>query len=350
MIERMTVFPLCVVLCTLLTPLPGRAAADPLFASDEVLQVTLTGPLQVLSRDRDTQPEERPGTLSYIDDSGVERQFDVMIRPRGNSRRDRDVCTFPPLRLNFSKPDVDGTLFDKQNILKLVTHCRSPAAFQNFVLKEYLAYRILNVLTDASFKVRLLKVSYVDSDRNRDPLVRYGFVIEHKKRLAKRLGLQTSDIAAVEPGQLDPEQASIAELYQYLVSNTDYSFIRGPEGEACCHNAILLEKEGGVFLPVPYDFDRTGLVDPPNGLPDEALGQRNFRERLFRGFCYAEPVREAALDKTRASKPAIMTLIESQPDLSVSHRKRALDFVEDYFRIVDDERLRERALRCRPLP
>ena len=326
------------------------AAPDPLFASDEVLEITLTGPLRALTRDRAEAPEERPGKVAFLDEAGAVQEFDVMLRPRGKSRRDREVCTFPPLRLNFRKPDVSGSLFDKQDVLKLVTHCRSPAAFQNFVLKEYLAYRILNLLTDASFRVRLLKVSYVEEGRSGNPLVRYGFVIEHKKRLAKRLGLQVSDLEAVEPGQLDPIHTATAELYQFLVSNTDYSFIRGPEGQSCCHNAVLLTDAEGLMVPVPYDFDRTGLVDPPNGLPDEGLGQRNFRDRLFRGFCYEPSARDAALESSRTAKSRIVALLESQPDLSSSHRKRAIDFVEEYYRIIDDERLRERALQCRPLP
>lgn len=324
--------------------------ADRLFAEAGLLEVTLTGPFRSLSLDRAAEPEDRPGSIAYTDSDGTTRQHDVGIRPRGNSRRDRDVCTFPPLRLNFARKDVRNSLFDKQNVLKLVTHCRSNDSFQNYVLKEYLAYRIFNQLTDNSFRVRLLKISYVDSERNRDPLIRYGFLIEHKKRLAKRLGLAGSDVAGIEPARLDPETTALAELFQFMVNNTDFSFIRGPEGEACCHNSILLALDSDRFVPVPYDFDRTGFVDPPNGLPDEALGQRNFRDRRFRGFCHPPAVLATALQRTEAARSAIEGLIDNQVDLSATHKRRARGFIEDYYTIIAQEGRRNQQLECRAFP
>ena len=331
----------------------GLAATseDPLFAEDSVVSITLSGPLRAMSRDRADDPEYRPGTLSLAGanalDSGDEEKFEIRIRPRGKSRRDRSVCRFPPLRVNFKKGQVKNTLFAGQNALKLVTHCQTSESFQRYVLKEYLVYRIFNLLTDVSFRVRLLKVTYVDSETNAKPYERFGFFMEHKNRLAIRMGTTVAEPVRIQSAELDPVQASIGELFQYLVSNTDFSFLAAPPGETCCHNAILLHAEDGKYLPVPYDFDRTGLVDPPSALPDENLGQRTVRDRLFRGFCRPEPYLSDGLAKVQSQRSAIHSLIRGQTDLSSSDQNRMLKFVDDFYRIIDDERDRERKLKCR---
>jgi hypothetical protein len=120
-----------------------------------------------MSRDRSPAPEYSEGSITYQDASGNPVRFDIRMRPRGNSRRERAVCTFPPLRLNFPKSEVKGSLFDSQNNLKLVTHCRSTESFQNYVVREYLVYRLLNALTETSFDVRLLRVTYEDSEKDK---------------------------------------------------------------------------------------------------------------------------------------------------------------------------------------
>ena len=330
---------------------PVPTDTDPLFAGDEVLAITLRGPFAKMAQDRSPEPEEQPGTLAYVDANGQERTFDVQIRPRGKSRRDRLVCTFPPLRLNFKTKALTGTLLEGQDKLKLVTHCRSTASFQNFVLKEYLVYRLMNVLTESSFRARLLKITYQESDAGKGSSERYGFVIEHKNRLAKRLGLRVHEpLERIAVSSLAPPEAALAELYQYLVSNTDFSFIAPPIDDKCCHNAILLAGHPAGYVPVPYDFDRTGLVDPPNGQPAESLGQRTFRDRVYRGFCHPEPAIDNAIEATRAARADLLGLVENQVDLAKSHKVKALKFVESYYQIVDDQKRRERGIKCRSIP
>ncbi len=322
-------------------------APDPLFADDTVIALTLTAPFRAISRDRSADPEYRTGTLSYTTQAGTTNEYEIKIRPRGKSRRDRKVCVFPPLRLNLPKKKLAGSVFENQNVLKLVTHCKSSKNFQKYVLKEYLVYRMLNVLTPVSFNVRLLKVSYVDSEKGGEPQVRYGFFIEHKRRLAARLDLAVSDVARISSTELDPWQASIAEMFQYMVSNTDYSFIAAPAGDACCHNAIILGPPGGPYAPVPYDFDRTGMVSPPSALPDEKLGQRNVRDRLYRGFCRDQGVTDRAVDHTVLKRDELEGLIRNQVDLEEGDKKKLLSYLESYYDILADEKRRTRKLKCR---
>ncbi len=332
---------------TVTTIASAGQAPDPLFADDEVMALTLTAPFRAISRDRSTEPEYRPGSMSYTTRAGEVNEFEIKIRPRGKSRRDRKVCAFPPLRLNLQKGKLEGSVFENQNILKLVTHCKTSERFQRYLLKEYLVYKILNVLTPVSFNVRLLKVSYIDSEKDGKPLERYGFFIEHKKRLAARVNLPTSEVARIRTSELDPWQASVAEIFQYMVSNTDYSFIAAPAGEDCCHNAIVLGPAGGPYAPVPYDFDRTGMVSPPSALPDENLGQRNVRDRLYRGFCRQQDVTDRAIEHTVRKRDELETLIRNQVGLEDGEKKKVLRYLEGYYNIAADEQRRMRELKCR---
>ena len=159
---------------------------DPLFQSNDVLEVRLTAPIRALIVDRPFE-EELLGSLRFEDADGQLVDIDLKVRTRGKFRRDRKNCLFPPLRLNLKKSQVKGTLFNKQHKLKLVTHCELSGKYEQALLKEYVAYRVLNVMTDISFRVRLLKITYVDSEGERDDDTRYAFLIEHKKRLAKRI-------------------------------------------------------------------------------------------------------------------------------------------------------------------
>ncbi len=330
---------------------------DPLFAEDALLEVTFTAPFRALSRDRADEPERRPGTLSWTDADG-EQALPVEFEPRGKSRRDRNVCTFPPLWVHFEKDTVKGTLFKKQNKVKVVTYCRSPANFQDYVVKEYLVYRIFNELSDASFRVRLARIHYQEAGSDKKPITRYGFFIEHKKRLGKRLDLKIVDPAERIPiASLVPEQAAIAELFQFMVSNTDFSFIAPPAEDTCCHNAVLFDAEGDAVdgvgasrhLVVPYDFDRTGFVSPPNGAPAENLGQRTFRDRVYRGFCRSPEYLAAAIEQTQAARPAIEALVREQAELSPRSRDRALAYLASYYEILERPRDLERQLKCRPV-
>ena len=162
------------------------ADPDPLFTDDSIIDVRLSGPFKQIMKERPNE-EELKGNFEFIAADGRSVHFDVNIRTRGNYRRRREVCPFAPLRLNFKTKDLDDTIFDKQDKLKLVTHCDNGSrVYKQSVLKEYLAYRILNVMTPISFRVRLLRITYVYTDDNDDEELTYAFLIESKQRRVRQ--------------------------------------------------------------------------------------------------------------------------------------------------------------------
>ena len=182
-----------------------------------------------------------PAILRMTDDEGMQRTIDIRVRTRGRYRLEN--CRFPPMRVNFPRNSMGGTVFDGQNGIKLVSHCRDRDDDEQNVIEEYLVYRTYNLLTDESFRVRLARVTYADGEDDDDPVVRYAFFIEEAEAMAERLGALFLEIPQASPRSFGSEQAVRFSVFQYMVGNTDWSMAR-------FHNAEVLRNSEGVYVPV----------------------------------------------------------------------------------------------------
>lgn len=322
--------------------------ASPLFASQDVLPVILHADFAALDDDR-TESPDRPGTLIVVVD-GQPREIPVEIRTRGAFRLDPANCSFPPLRIDVDEAaEAVGTPFEGQDDLNLVSSCRPErASWEALVLKEYLAYRTVGLITDESFRVRLLDASFVDvgaGSRTSEP--RRAFVIEDDDALARRLGATVFDL---EEGRNLPAQAfhplsrMTNAVAQYMVANPDWSDVAG-------HNVEILDR-GGAALAIPYDFDSSGLVDAPYATAPPEYRLSSVGERYYRGWCENPLVTREVLRRFRDTRSAIIDLWSQQPGLPDGARTVAVAFLEDFFDAVQtDERAQRRFLRdCRALP
>ncbi|MEM7218168.1 MAG: hypothetical protein AAF515_07365 [Pseudomonadota bacterium] len=330
-----------------------EAAQAPLFASHEPLDLTLAADWRQLINDRAADPEERPATLRVGDAT-----YAVKLKPRGKSRRRKDYCRFPPLWLDLPKSKVANGVFAVQNKLKVVTHCTrlgsTGARGVDQVWSEYLLYRVLNLLTEYSFSVRPLQVTYAARDGDgaigEAVATHPAFVIEHKSRLAQRLGLEAFETAKVPIERLDSAHASTTSLFQYFAGNTDFSLTAGPPGDDCCHNVVPLRNTSGQVFSVAYDFDSTGFVDPPYGEPAPGLGLRQLSDRLFRGYCANREALPAAVEAFAAQRPGIDALIgDATLPISDKKRRKLERFVAAFFETLDNPRLLQRRVlsKCR---
>ena len=173
-------------------------------------------------------------------------------------------------------------------------------------------YRLLNLFTDNSFRVRALEITYVDTDRERQEKYS-GFVIEHKKALANRLHGDLVETSSLKLAQLDAEHASFISLFAYFIGNTDFSLRQGP-GADCCHNAVPLQL-GDLIFPIPYDFDAAGLVDPPYAAPAPNLSIRRVTQRLYRGYCEHNDLLDTAIKNFSDKRADVQTLIDGFDDI-----------------------------------
>ena len=285
---------------------------DPLFQSNEVIDVRLAAPLATLVKERPTD-EDLQGIFQFTDSNNAVVDFDVQTRTRGHFRH--NICDFPPLWLNFKKSQTKDTLFDKQDRLKLVVHCDDSNRYEQTVLREYLAYRYFNVVTDQSFRVRLLRVAYVDTDGRRDEQTRYAFLIEHKNRVGKRLDRKDLKLDRTTVDAILGDQLNLTSVFELFLGNTDFSPIAGAPGNECCHNYVLFGNDVDPLLSIPYDFDQSGIVNAPYAVTNENLPIRSVRQRLYRGRCVNNEHVPASMQALQDNRDAIYKLVEDQEGL-----------------------------------
>lgn len=334
----------------LLAGSPEAAERKPLFQDHTTLKAVLTAPIAQTYAQRSSNVRlYHPGQWTYIDANGESQRLDVSIRIRGNFRK--EYCELPPIRLNFKKGQVKDTLFAGQDKLKLVSPCQNGLESQQDLLLEYLAYRTLEILTDYSFGTRLIRLSYVDSDEKKKSWTDLVFVIEDDSDVAKRLGIDKARVAENRFEELDRPRTALAELFQLLISNHDYSVLQGPKGEYCCHNSEMFTRKESADkrIPIPFDFDMSGLVNANYASPPAHLPIRLVRTRFYRGLCQPDDVMQDAVAHMLSKKDEILELFQSQEDLSRLTRNRSLSYVKNFFAILEDDALfKEEVLdRCR---
>ncbi len=348
-VPRGRIAPLIALAFVSLSP---AAAGGKLFDSDGVLEIELRAPLATLYRERrQDERDEMPGTVVATSAIGETLTFDVGVRTRGNFRRRN--CPLAPLRLRFDKKQVDGTLFDGERKLKLVSQCRGSARYERLIVSEYLAYKIFAELSEYHFRVRPLTVTFTDSERTSRPRSAFAFLIEDMDDMAGRYGRVVPDWERTEYGHLDPLQLAIVDVFQFMIGGFDWSVVAGQRGERCCHNSRLIAAEGersGV-LPVPYDFDLTGFVDAPYAFVPDSVPVKKVGERYFRGRCKSPELWRRTIALFRERRPAISALFDDESIVSPAVRKKSLRYLDGFYKILDDPKRVRRMLydRCSPI-
>ena len=243
------------------------------FQESEILDITIRTDFEYILADKKNE-DYQDASLSYKKD-GELVDWDLKVRQRGKFRR--RSCEMPPLKLNFSKKKLEGAGFKPFDKMKLVTYCINDDASYDNVLKEYLAYKMYNELTPYSFQVQLVRVTYIDTKKSMRKIKRYGFLIESTSELEARIGLQKVEMLSIAPEKLHLKQEGLVAEFQYLIGNADWNL-------ASMHNLKLLKKSAtSPVILVPYDFDFSGLVDAPYALPNNNVGQRSIKQRVYIG-------------------------------------------------------------------
>jgi len=317
--------------------------ADPLFQDDQLLHLNITAPLITLVRKR-PKDDYLPGQIEYTESDGNVVKLDLEIRTRGHNRHEN--CDYPPLLLNFKKKQTIGTIFANQNKLKLVVHCKKSEKYEQAVLREYLVYRIFNAVTDMSFRVRLVRVKYINSEKSGKEQERYAFLIEHKNRLGARFGLNDLKVEKTTVASIQPDSLNLSSVFAFLIGNTDFSPVAGAPNDECCHNYVLFGTDTNTdpIVAIPYDFDQSGFVDAPYALANEMFRIRTVRQRVYRGRCANNEHLEASLKRFSDRRDVIYKLVVEQEGLEPRVRKKLSAYIEDFYELIDDPKDVERKI------
>ncbi len=328
-------------------PAPGKEKKEKLFGPEQTLAISVLAPWGDIIRDvKNKNPY--PATIEYVDSLGASHSIPLKVSRRGLTRQ--TVCKFPPIRLQFEKAAVKGTIFRGQKTLKLVTHCDKGNRWEQYYVKEMLAYRMYNLISDKSFRVRPLSTTYIDSGNNSADKSRFAFLVEDDGDVAKRNELKKLKLKRISPEQMDSLEASQMALFQYMIGNVDWSTLHGPGVELCCHNAKLIGLDpASAIYTLPYDFDSSGLVDAHYAAPNAGLPISRVTQRLYRGFCAHNPTLEDARAEFLSKEPEIIALVKNESRLNSRSVKVALRYLGDFFEILRSDKLFERNItqKCR---
>ncbi|SIN59511.1 hypothetical protein SAMN02745824_0039 [Parasphingorhabdus marina DSM 22363] len=313
--------------CISSTPVRAKDRVTPLFASDELLTVELAGPIKTIAKRAAKSIDPQDAVLQANGET-----HNIALSARGVSRRKRENCVFPPLRIRFAEKPSKGSLFHKQRSIKLVTHCKDKDRNEQVLLREYATYRLYNLMTPESLKVRLARLRYRDGETV--VAERYGFFIEDIDDAARRLGGKEIDIPRTSVSALSVPAAARYTLFQYMIGNTDWAMIAGPPGSDCCHNSKLVGQNKAArsdLIPVPYDFDNAGIVNAPYAVPADVLPIRSVRQRYYRGHCRMNEAVKQAVPEFLSRRAAVEGEIASITVLSEDSRKQMRAYLGEFF-------------------
>jgi len=305
-----------------------------IYAVEAVMEITLEADFQDLIK-RKSNDEYRDAVLKYQYNDSVLISRNLKIKPRGNMRK--QICHFPPLKLNFPKKDVfikELKDFDK---IKMVGSCRKSKSYGQYLLAEYYVYKLYNILTEFSLRVRLLRVRYVDTSGRYKTDTRYAFIIEPVDELADRLDYIPIDVSGIHPNLMNPAKTNAMDVFQYMIGNTDYSV-------AGLHNVKLIKSTSfNIQEPVviPYDFDYSGLVNTTYAVPYETLNLENVKERKFMGFCRTEQELGLTFEIFEKHKKEILSVYNSDCLLNKPFKKQSLKYLEEFYQNIANKHLVE---------
>ena len=314
-------------------------AGELLFASDEIFDLTVRVPLTKLTR-LAGDASDLTGSLEL--DGGT--SIPMTCNKYGISRLRE--CDLASLTFTVEASDVRGTPFDGLQTLRLVTPCRLRGNYDKYTMLEYLVYRSYAVIAEPALQVRLVHVRFQDSEKPGKYEAGYAFFIEDIGDAAARGGGAWLDIQSQRTSDLDAAQLTVMTLFQYMVGNTDWSAVKGRPDDRCCHNVAVFGEEGGhLNTVVPFDFDQTGLVNPPYAAPpDPSLGIRRVTDRKYRGLCQHNHELPATITLFREKRPELEALFGRDDLPYPKSREQALKYIGDFYETINDPRKLEKKI------
>ncbi|MEM6803318.1 MAG: hypothetical protein AAF696_18065 [Bacteroidota bacterium] len=315
---------------------PNSSSEDTrLFEDERPLKVHIKGNIASLLSDRGAKVQYHPMVLRYQDGAKQSEMHACKLKARGNFRRQKRNCSYPPLWLNFPKKNIPkASIFQGQNKLKIVMPCKG----DRYVKREYMVYKLHQLLSPRSFKVRLLELNLEDATSSKSFKPKLAFLIEAEEKLAERLEAELDKMNLYGPKDLETSSFLEMAVFEFLIANTDWSV-------QYKHNIkIIKREEDNSFIPIAYDFDHAGLVSAPYAQPAEELGLSSVRSRRFRGYCPSEvmPELEKVWKRFLDKKEAVFALYQQSEILDEKDKKFSLKFLEKFFEILENEKKRER--------
>jgi len=262
--------------------------------------------------------------LSFADKNGQLQSWNTKVSLRGKFRRMK-CAEMPPLKLKFKKDDLSAAGLSTSNDLKMVTQCvENEKEAKELLLKEYLTYKLYNQITDYSYRVQLVKVSYKDAESG-NVKNQWAFLIEDTAQMRDRLSAEKfnkKDILELE--KVNAKIDRTASVFQYLIGNHDW-------GVANQKNIKIIKKEN-EFFSIPYDFDFSGIVGASYATGNGQLGIKTRYDRVYLGLDQNLENLQETVEIYNAEKAALIKTIKEFKLLNHSARKDMISYLESFYK------------------
>lgn len=312
---------------------------EDLFGIDEPLNLTLKFDVKQFSRTRQKEEYQPAEMTCYVNDS-FHVTHEVRVKARGIFRL--DWCSMPPIWVNIKHAGIAAEDLTGVNKLKLVTRCKPGTLFDTYVLREYLVYKIWNILSPYGFNVRLVRLTFVDTGRKDKTDSNWGFLIEPEEMMAERNNCMPIKNDRLSVRTVNQEIMDKVALFCYMIGQSDYS-VTGR------HNLkILSKKEYSTtgFIPVPYDFDYSGLVNTNYSTPDPTIDISSTRERYYLGSCRTPEEYEETVRWLASYRDEITDLIQNFQYMDEKERMKMIDYIDSYYEETESKNFIQRKIQA----
>ncbi|MGM0667256.1 MAG: hypothetical protein ACQETA_08050 [Bacteroidota bacterium] len=302
---------------------------ESIFSSDEALDITITFDVTEYMRKKPDEYMDAVITFYYTEDDSV--SYDIRLRSRGERRR--EICAFPPIRLNFKNTNTVFNDIDSMKNIKMVTHCNASSMYDNYVLKEYLIYKMYNLVTEYSFRVRLLRVKYIDTGSRERSYSKFGFLIEPMDVLEERMDVLELENIPLRYESMIPDMLDRMAIFQYMIGNTDWQLVT-------YHNIKVVKSiDQQQAIPIPYDFDYSGYVNASYAVPHPMFPIEDVRQRYFMGACRPDSTYKRIIREFVDNKDNFYGLKDKCELLDERSARHINNYLDDFFKVIEKDRL-----------
>ncbi|MBL7848483.1 MAG: hypothetical protein JNL40_13525 [Cyclobacteriaceae bacterium] len=304
-------------------------AQNVLFQDQQPLELKLTSSIKDIKK-KTNDSTYLPAHLYVKNASGNWDSIAIELRARGIFRRKN--CYFSPIRIKVKKEAAKGTILEGNKSLKLVMPCENSSDKNELVTKELIAYKMYEKLSPYYFKTRMANLTFIESDGKKSKTHQLvAFLIEDDDLVAKRFNAKIMENLNLHPARLSDTSAVRHDLFQYMIANLDWS-------TTFQHNAKIMLQPTNRYIPLAYDFDMSGFVNPPYGVPNEELGQQDIRDRIYRGFCRNESVVQNVRQQYLVAQPQVMEVLGQYEKNFVPRDYATMKrYIEDFFAILKND-------------
>lgn len=310
---------------SVLEPISETVSAESIFETDNPLELTLKYDITSFIRHK-TKGEYLDAELHiHINDTDSITK-NIRLKARGNFRRGH--CLFPPIYLNFKTDPINKTDLAGIRKIKMVTHCSESKPYSLYVLREYLTYRLLNILTENSFRVKLVNIKYVDTGKKKRNYQQLAFLIEPVDLLVKRTNSTEINSAIIRGKDVVDSEMDVVAMFNYMIANTDWRAKGG-------HNIKYIKSLEDIttqVIPVSYDFDHAGFVGASYAIPQEWTRIKEIYDREYLGYCRDnDESYMKAIQLFINKKEKLFSEINTFEYLDEKQRNRLIDFLEGFY-------------------